>query len=76
MRGINRQPKKVIRVSQIEFVESESDDEDVSFIYSYSSLLDFFESFGSGQFFELNNFCPSFSGIRLGIGKRFFSSYF
>ena len=29
MRGINRQPKKVIRVSQIEFVESESDDEDV-----------------------------------------------
>ena len=32
MRGINRQPKKVIRVSQIEFVESESDDEDVSFI--------------------------------------------
>ena len=42
MRGINRQPKKVIRVSQIEFVESESDDEDVSLIYSSSSLLDFF----------------------------------
>ena len=30
MRGVNRQPKKVIRVSQIEFVESESEDEDVS----------------------------------------------
>jgi hypothetical protein len=28
MRGVNRQPKKVIRVSQIEFVESESEDED------------------------------------------------
>ena len=33
MRGINRQPKKVIRVSQIEFVESESDDEDVSLLF-------------------------------------------
>ena len=31
MRGVNRQPKKVIRVSQIDLIESDSDDEDVSF---------------------------------------------
>ena len=30
MRGVNRQPKKVIRVSQIDLIESDSDDEDVS----------------------------------------------
>jgi len=33
MRGGNRQPRKVIRVSQIDLIESDSDDEDVSFIF-------------------------------------------
>ena len=33
MRGVNRQPRKVIRVSQIDLIESDSDDEDVSFFH-------------------------------------------
>ena len=42
MRGVNRQPKKVIRVSQIDLIESDSDDEDVSFRsirLAFNSLL-------------------------------------
>ena len=36
MRGVNRQPRKVIRVSQIDLIESDSDDEDVSFFFRFS----------------------------------------
>ena len=38
MRGVNRQPKKVIRVSQIDLIESDSDDEDVS-SFPFTTLI-------------------------------------
>ena len=38
--GTIRQPRKVIRVSQIDLIESDSDDEDVSYTFALSQVVD------------------------------------
>ena len=55
MRGVNRQPKKVIRVSQIDLIESDSDDEDVSFLCLNGSLRAYMSSLGRFSLLLLEN---------------------